>query len=195
MLARLCIVAVALIASPILAEDKPAPAGKPKLEAAKCGSVKQLHVLGDIYLAGQPSPEDFQEFKKRGVKTVLNVRTQDEMTFDEAKTLKDLGLKYHHVPIATPDSLNDETFDKLRKVLSEKQDRPLLVHCASANRVGAVWLAHRVLDDGVPYDAALTEAKTVGLKATALEAKVKDYITRQQAKQPTQSERKTAPPK
>jgi protein tyrosine phosphatase (PTP) superfamily phosphohydrolase (DUF442 family) len=99
------------------------------------------------------------------------------------------------VPIATPDSLNDETFDKLRKVLSEKQDRPLLVHCASANRVGAVWLAHRVLDDGVPYDAALTEAKTVGLKATALEAKVKDYITRQQAKQPTQSERKTAPPK
>jgi uncharacterized protein (TIGR01244 family) len=195
MLTRLIRIAAVLIASPILAEDNPAQPAKPKLEAAKCGSVKQLHVLGDIYLAGQPSPEDFQEFQKRGVKTVLNLRAPEEMTFDEAKTLKDLGLKYHHIPISTPESLSDENFEKLRKVLNEKSDRPLLFHCASANRVGAVWLAHRVLDDGIAYDMALAEAKTVGLKATALEAKAKDYIARQQAKKPARPERKTDPQK
>jgi hypothetical protein len=46
--------------------------------------------------------------------------------------------------------------------------------------VGAVWLAHRVLDGGLSYDDALKEAKTVGLKTPAFEEKVKDYIRRKQ---------------
>ena len=180
----------------VRSEDKPAKIEKAKkLEPAKCGSVKQLHVLDDIYLAGQPSPEDFQEFKKRGVKSVLNLRTKDEMDFDEAKTLKSLGLEYHHIPIAGPDSLTDENFDKLRKLLNEKEQRPMLLHCTAANRVGAVWLAHRVLDGGLTYDAALAEAKTVGLKTPALEAKAKDYIAKQKAKKPADNDKKNEPKK
>lgn len=183
MLTRLSVVAIAFSFTFALADEKPKKVEEPKkLAQAKCGSVKQLHVLGDVYLAGQPSADDFQEFKKRGVKSVLNLRTKDEMDFDEAKTLKSLGLEYHHVPIASPDSLTDENFDKLRKLLNEKDQRPLILHCASANRVGAVWLAHRVLDGGLTYDEALVEAKTVGLKAPAMEAKAKEYIAKQKAK-------------
>lgn len=182
---RLFLVAVALSLSVAIADDKPAKIEPPKkLEPAKCGSIKQLHVLHDIYLAGQPTADDFAEFKKRGVKSVLNVRTKEELDFDEAKEIKNLGLEYHHVPIAGPDALTDEIFDKLRKLLNEKNQRPMVFHCASANRVGAVWLAHRVLDGGLTYDAALVEAKTVGLKLPALEAKAKGYIAKQQAKKP-----------
>ena len=185
MFARLFVVAIALSFSMARAEDKPAKIEKPKkLEPAKCGAVKQLHVLDDIFLAGQPSAADFAEFKKRGVKSVLNVRTKEELDFDEAKTLKDLGLSYHHIPIASANALTDENFDKIRKLLNTKEERPLLFHCASANRVGAVWLAHRVLDGGLTYDAALIEAKAVGLSAPALEAKAKDYIAKQKAKKP-----------
>ena len=187
MFARLFVVAIAVSFSMALAEDKPAKIEKPKkLEPAKCGAVKQLHVLDDIFLAGQPSVADFAEFKKRGVKSVLNVRTKEELDFDEAKTLKDLGLSYHHIPIAGPNALTDENFDKIRKLLNTKEERPLLFHCASANRVGAVWLAHRVLDGGLTYDAALIEAKAVGLSAPALEAKAKDYIAKQKAKKPAE---------
>lgn len=195
MFARLFVFAAVLSCSMVVADDKPAKIEKPKkLEPAKCGSVKQLHAFDDIYLAGQPNVADFQEFKKRGVKSVLNLRTKEEMSFDEGKTLKELGLEYHHVPIASPDALTDENFDKLRKLLNEKEQRPLLLHCASANRVGAVWLAYRTLDGGLPYEDALSEAKTVGLKAPALEAKAKDYIAKQKAKKPvTESESKGKP--
>ena len=187
MFARLFVIAFVVTCSQVVADDKPAKIEKPKkLEPAKCGSVKQLHVLDDIYLAGQPTAADFQEFKKRGVKSVLNLRTKEELDFDEAKTLKSLGLEYHHIPIASPDSLTDENFDKLRKLLNEKEQRPMVMHCASASRVGAVWLAHRVLDDGLTYEAALAEAKTVGLKTPALEAKAKDYIAKQKAKKPAE---------
>ncbi len=196
MLIRLFVIAVALACLPVVAEDKPAKIEKTqKLEPAKCGSVKQLHALGDIYLAGQPSPEDFQEFKKRGVKSVLNLRTKEELDFDEAKTIKNLGLEYHHIPIAGPESLTNENFDKLRKLLSEKEQRPMVLHCTAANRVGAVWLAHRVLDGGLTYDAALVEAKTVGLKTPALEAKAKDYISKQKTKKPADSDKKNDPKK
>lgn len=196
MFARLFVTAVLLSCLSAFAEDKPAKIEKPKkLEPAKCGSVKQLHALDDIFLAGQPTAEDFQEFKKRGVKSVLNLRTKEEMDFDEAKTVKGLGLEYHHVPIASPDALTDENFDKLRKLLNEKQQRPLLVHCASAGRVGAVWLAHRVLDGGLSYDTALAEAKIVGLKSPAMEAKAKEYIAKQQAKQPAESDKPSDPKK
>lgn len=175
-----------LLGSLVATGDESPKVEKPKkLEPAKCGSVKQLHVLDDIYLAGQPTADDFKVFKERGVKSVLNLRTKEELDFDEAKVLKSLNLEYIHVPIATPDALTDENFDKLRKVLNNREERPLLFHCASAQRVGAVWLAHRVLDDGLTYEAALKEAQTVGLKAPALEAKAKSYIAKQQAKKPT----------
>ena len=179
------------------AEDKSPKVEKPKkLEPAKCGKVQPLHVLDDIYLAGQPSREDFQAFKERGVKAVVNLRTKEELDWDEAKVLKDLDLQYHHIPIKSADALTDETFDKLRKVFNDRDERPLLVHCAVASRVGAVWLAHRVLDDGVTYEAALAEAKTVGLKHPALEAKAKDYIARQKSKKPAaDSDAKNAPKK
>src|SRR5438093_10100455 len=124
------------------ADDKPAKIEKPKkLEPAKCGKVQPLHVLDDIYLAGQPSKEDFRALKERGVKSVVNLRTKEELDWDEAKVLKDLDLEYHHIPIKTADALTDETFDKVRKLFNDRDERPLLVHCAVASRVGAVWLA------------------------------------------------------
>ena len=38
-----------------------------------------------------------------------------------------------------------------------------MVHCASANRVGAFRLAHRVLDADQSWDAVMAEAKSLAL--------------------------------
>jgi ubiquinone/menaquinone biosynthesis C-methylase UbiE len=53
-----------------------------------------------------------------------------------------------------------------------------MLHCGSANRVGAVWLTYRVLDQGVPIETAIEEAKTIGLRSPEYEAKARDYIHR-----------------
>jgi uncharacterized protein (TIGR01244 family) len=150
-----------------------------KLEPYECGNIERLHTLGGIFLASQPEKEDFSQAKDRGIKTVLNLRPASELDWDEAALVK-LGLEYQNVPITSRDSLTDDAIDRVRGILKDREKRPLLVHCASANRVGAVWLAHRVLDGGLSYDDALKEAKTVGLKTPAFEEKVKDYIRRKQ---------------
>jgi uncharacterized protein (TIGR01244 family) len=166
------------------------PQEKEKLEPYQCGKVQRLHTLGGVFLASQPEKEDFTHAKDGGIKTVLNLRHPSEQDWNESTLVKDLGLEYVNVPIKSADSLTDESIDKVRALLTDKKKRPLLVHCASANRVGAVWLAHRVLDGGLGYEDALKEAKTVGLKTPAFEDKVKGYIQRQQEKKLRESKAK-----
>lgn len=167
--------------------DKPTPPVKKndatkvdaKLEAVTIGDMK-LKKFGNIYLGAQPSEADLAKFKEAGVKTVINLRSEGENTkFDEGKTLSDLGLhpsSYHNPGFNSADTLTDPIFRRVRDLLTNKTNEPVLMHCASGNRVGAVWLAHRVLDDGVPYEKALEEAKAIGMKPEAFEARVKAYI-------------------
>ncbi|MCA9248943.1 MAG: hypothetical protein KDA42_17570 [Planctomycetales bacterium] len=149
-----------------------------KLEPYTCGHVQRLHTLGGIFLASQPDPDDFRTAQEGGIKTVVNLRLPDELNWDEPSHVRKLGMEYVAIPFRSPDSLTDEVFAKSLKVLSDETKRPLILHCASANRVGAIWLAHRVLDDGIAYSDALAEAKTVGLKLPAYETKAADYIRR-----------------
>lgn len=149
-----------------------------RMEPYECGTITRLHTYNGVFLASQPNPSDFEQAKKGGVKTVINLRHHSEISdFDEAKVISDLGLAYHNVPWNGPDELTDERFDEVRKLLREAE-RPILLHCSSANRVGAMWLAYRAVDDGIPVDEALAEAKIVGIKSPAYEAKARDYIKR-----------------
>jgi uncharacterized protein (TIGR01244 family) len=149
-----------------------------KLEPTTCGKIARVHRLADVYLAGQPTADDLAEAKKLGIKTVLNLRPDAELKgFDERAAVEAAGLAYIHIPFSGADDLNDAIFDKAREQL-KKSERPLLLHCASANRVGAVWLPYRVLDNGIDYDAALAEAKAVGLRTPAMQAKAKEYVER-----------------
>lgn len=151
-----------------------------KLEPYECGEIARLHTFQGIFLASQPSPADFEQARKGGVKTVINIRHPEEIKeFDEAKVVADLGLAYHNPAWNGPEELTDAVFDELRGLL-RTVEKPILFHCSSANRVGAIWLAYRVLDDGLGVEDALVEAKTVGLKSPDYEARAKAYIQRNQ---------------
>lgn len=147
----------------------------------QCGAIKQLHRLGGIYLAGQPSVDDLKKARDRGIKTIVSLREPKELNWDEEAAATQLGLQYQSIPFRSPESLTDAVFDKARKVLSDKEKRPLMLHCGTANRVGAVWLVHRALDDGVPVAQALDEAKTAGLRTPAYVDKAIDYVNRHQS--------------
>jgi uncharacterized protein (TIGR01244 family) len=149
-----------------------------KLEPYKCGKVERLHTFGGIFLASQPTPEDFKLAKEGGIKTVINLREKEEIEWDEEALVKKLGMEYYHLPFKSPAGLTDEVFAKARQILTNKDRQPILLHCSSANRVGAIWLAHRALDHGLSYDKALEEAKTVGLKLPGFVDKAKDYVAR-----------------
>jgi len=162
---------------------KPQPTEQPRLVATQLGTIERLHEIDGFYLASQPSAADFAAARRRGVVSVVNLRLPDENEFDEAAVVEGLGMRYHNPGFRGPETLTDATLDRARALLSDRAEQPMLVHCASANRVGAVWLAHRVLDDDIPLDAALAEAHAVGLSNAAHEARVRAYIAAHQSAQ------------
>lgn len=166
-------------AEPETQEHRP-PLAAEALEPYECGSVTRLHTFEGIFLASQPAAADFEQASMGGIRTVINLRHDFEMPdMNEQEVVQGLGLNYVHVPWNGPEELTDEILDALRMELGQAE-RPILLHCASANRVGAVWLAHRMLDGGLSADEAKAEAKVVGLKSPAYEAKVLDYVARRE---------------
>ena len=133
-------------------------------------------LFDDVVLAGQPRPCDLEEARRRGTTTVVNLRLPDEVTeFDEAALVTKLGMRYHNLGFGSAEELTDDLLTRARAILADPVRRPLLLHCASANRVGAIWLAYRVLDCGESYDDAREEATKVGLRSAAYEKRARDY--------------------
>ena len=124
------------------------------------------------------SPTIFRIAKCGGVQTVVNLRYEDELDWNEKGIVQSVGLDYRDVPFKAPETLTDEVFDETRSLLSDDAKKPLLLHCHSANRVGAIWLAHRVLDDGLALADAEKEATAVGLKSPDYLVIAQDYISR-----------------
>lgn len=149
------------------------------LQAYTCGSLQRAHVFGQVLLASQPAPADLPALQAGGIRTVVNLRGAGEQDWDEGAQVRELGITYANPGFSTPAELTDDIFAAVRALLNDPASKPLLMHCASANRVGALWLAHRVLDGGLDYASALQEAQRVGLSSPELEQRAQHYISRQ----------------
>lgn len=151
------------------------------LEPYTCGTVQRLHTIQGLFLASQPQAADFEQAKAGGVKTVVDLRKPSEdRGFDERSVVATLGLGYVAIPWNGADELTDAVFDQARAMFRDVQ-RPALIHCSSGNRIGPLWIAWRTLDQGTDLEAAVAEARTIGMKTADYEAKARDYVARQRA--------------
>ena len=155
----------------------------PPLVDSELGATRNVHRCGSLFLAGQPTADDFATLKERGVALVVTLREGDEAPWEKSAA-ESAGLELVEVPFRAPDTLTDQVFDRVRNLLAT--DKPTLLHCGSANRVGAVWMAHRVLDQGVELEVAVAEAKQVGLRNPGYEQRALHYIRRMQARAATE---------
>jgi len=135
----------------------------------------------DIATAGQPTDEALADVKKAGFKAVLNLRTEQEGSLEEKPKVEALGMEYYNIPIGR-DGFSPAILEQFKEILADSDNRPLLIHCASSNRVGALWYIHQVLDAGEDEVAALAEAKKAGLKSESLEGRAKEYVSTHEVK-------------
>lgn len=120
--------------------------------------------------------------KKEGFTSVINLRLANEegANVDASRAAaQGAGLKYFHLPFnaASPDPKVVETF---LATVADRANQPVYIHCGSANRVGAVWMIKRVLQDKWSVERAATEAEAIGLTAPQLKAFATDYIAKHQ---------------
>lgn len=132
--------------------------------------------LPGVATGGQPTADHLDKLRRAGFKTVLDLRPAEEPRgYDEPAAARRAGLSYRHLPIGHA-GVPDSTFDAFRALMADARSQPLLVHCASGNRVGPVMIAWLVLDRGWDWDRAVEMAKSGGLRSEALEKAALDYI-------------------
>lgn len=145
--------------------------------AADIGAVQNFsRIKPNIAVSGQPDEENLKKASESGYKTVINLRPREEWPFDEESLVKDLGMKYVLIPISNPQSLNLEKAKQLQIILNDKSAYPLLIHCGSSNRVGALYALYEYLDKKLPVDRAIEIGKRAGMTSPALEERVKELI-------------------
>jgi uncharacterized protein (TIGR01244 family) len=138
-----------------------------------------LQVTPEFCTAGQPRPEHFEYLKGTGVKAVLNLRPPAEhREAEERAEVERLGMKYFNIPVVYREP-TDAQVDEFLKITDDPANRPMLIHCTAAIRVGTFWMIRRIVRDGMSYDDALAEARKVGLvNAPHLEEFAKAYLAR-----------------
>ncbi len=135
------------------AVETPAPAPV-ALPAATPSGVALLQPKPDLLVAGQPAADDWKALADAGVRTVINLRPAAEMQGrDERAEVAAAGLRYVELPIAGAGDINADNARKLAELLGQA-DGPVLVHCASGNRVGGL-LAVAKAQSGLPAGEAL----------------------------------------
>ena len=145
---------------------------------SKPGISNYTQVDAVVACGGATETSALEGLKNDGFKAVINLRQASERgaNIDENRARAEaLGLKYIHIPF-NGGAPENKTFDDFLEAIADKSNQPVYVHCASANRVGAVWLAKRVLQDGWAVDKATEEARLIGLSAAPLEKFAVQYI-------------------
>jgi uncharacterized protein (TIGR01244 family) len=140
-----------------------------------------MQVTPEFCTGGQPRLEQFGKLKASGVKVVLNLRTPGEHRADaERQAVEAAGLRYVNIPVVYTAPKNEQV-DEFLRITDDPANRPMFIHCTAAIRVGAFWLIRRVVRDKWTWDAALAEARKVGLvNAPHLEAFARAYIDKRQ---------------
>jgi uncharacterized protein (TIGR01244 family) len=128
--------------------------------------------------AGAVDPAAMSALRKEGFVSVINLREASEQgaQVDESRTAaQTAGLKYIHLPFngAKPDSA---VVDRFLAAVADKSNQPVFIHCGSANRVGAMWMIKRALQDGWTLEKAQAEGQAVGLTNPQLVAFATEYI-------------------
>ena len=148
------------------------------IEAAlKDDAPKILCVNESFATAAQPKDAAWQKLATNGFKSVLNLRTANEGVdlTKEREMVEQVGMRYISIPVTGNDP-KPEQVEAFIKAVKDAQNHPMLIHCASANRVGGFFMIYRVIEQGWSEDKALEEAKQIGLASPGLTKFAQDYI-------------------
>jgi uncharacterized protein (TIGR01244 family) len=125
----------------------------------------------DVFIGGQPTERGLRDMKARGVTTIVNLRTPEEMRrsvkFDEPALVSQLGMKYVYLPVRGDADYPyaPATVTKFAEAL-KSADGKVLLHCTIGWRASHLWAAYLIAERGIPVDEALGNARAINLMDT-----------------------------
>jgi tyrosine-protein phosphatase SIW14 len=136
-----------------LADDAPAAAVLAKPRDDLPGLTNYAAVSDVLSRGAQPTAEGFAELKRRGVKTVVNLRT----FHSDRDLLAGTGLQYVEIPCYAWYAEESNVL-KFLKVVEDPRNQPVFVHCQQgADRTGMMAGVYREFEQQWTADDAAKE--------------------------------------
>ena len=163
-------------AGPIPHTDAPLSQSTPQVPFGDQGADLAVHynrLRPHIATGGLLKDGAIPKLKAMGFKSVVDLRGPDEGTTSEKEAVENAGLRYFNIPVTDGLPTGFQIIE-FAHVVEKPDNAPLLIHCGSGNRVGAMWALYRALK-GIPEEIALEEGRTIGLQPDR-EAAVRKWL-------------------
>jgi protein tyrosine phosphatase (PTP) superfamily phosphohydrolase (DUF442 family) len=122
-----------------------------RMDLAGCPN---LHKVSEtLYRGAQPTKEGFENLKKLGIKTVINLRDHHS----DKDLLQNADLRYVPIPIDTWD-IKTPTVVEFLRTATDPNAGPVFVHCEyGADRTGTMVAAYRMIVQDWDANRAIME--------------------------------------
>ena len=156
-----------------------APAG-PAGSAATAAPVIRIdnfaRVDASLYRGAQPKGRDFADLKALGVKTIVNL-TSDDADPNEQATAEAAGLTYVHIPMTTRAVPTSAQLTQFLTLVSDSTSGPVFVHCVGGrHRTGVMTAVYRMTHDGWTGARAFDEMKQYKYGPVFLHPEFKEFV-------------------
>lgn len=115
---------------------------------------------GGFYLGAQPTEQDLQEAKERGIKTVIDFRPPSETAAPNETLVRQQGLNYVNIPVSKT-SPSEQQIEELDKALQQKEG-PFLLHCGTGTRAAMLLALSRAKQNQWTAERTFEEANSMG---------------------------------
>lgn len=125
-------------------------------------------------VCGALNEEKVAALAKAGVELVINLQSEDELSFNESAAVERAGMSYEHLPINGAEELKQLKILAFDNILRQYHGKKMAVHCGSGNRVGAAIALRAGWLRGRKMDTAMERGRSHGL--TKLEQEVHNRL-------------------
>lgn len=98
----------------------------------------------DLIGGGVPGKEVLETARRKGFRSVIDLRLSEEGTSPEKGLAEQYGLKYYHIPVRS-DDLTRAQLEHLHAILGQAEARPAILFCSSGKRAALLWAVYREL--------------------------------------------------
>lgn len=184
-------IAVIIVALGLATPARSAEVAKPdrtrldRVQQTLSADVPRVLCLDEDFATGaQPKGEAYAKAAASGFRSVVNLRTASEGLdlARERALVEKTGMRFFNIPVVSS-APRPEQADEFLKLARDKAQHPMLITCASANRVGAFMMILRVAEQGWSEEKALEEATRIGLNSATLKQFAQNYLAARKSPQ------------
>jgi len=168
---------LALLSSPASAQvsSRDQVATSSSLSAVKIFNFGMINA--NYYRGGQPKAEGVKALKALGVKTIIDLRSDEDRDVDESRLVSEAGMKYVSLPMTTRETPTVDKLTRFLQLVNDPASQPVYVHCVEGrHRTGVMTAVYRMTGDGWSADKAFKEMKNYRFGMDFLHPEFKKFV-------------------